>query len=139
MAGQKTKSILLVEDDAGVRMVTRLLLESHGYKVCEASSAPEALALWPSREKDVALLLSDIVMPGGLSGRELAEQLRARKPSLRIVLMSGYSADVIGKETEFYGKATAQFLKKPCPANLLLETVRRCLDGSPSLNNTAAG
>jgi PAS domain S-box-containing protein len=133
------ETILLVEDDVAVRMVTRLVLEGHGYQVCEANSAPEALELWPSREKDVALLLSDIIMPGGISGRELAEQLCARKPSLRVVLMSGYSADVIGKDTAFYSNTTTQFLKKPCPANVLLETVRRCLDGNSGVNRTVLG
>jgi two-component system, cell cycle sensor histidine kinase and response regulator CckA len=122
-----TETILLVEDDYAVRMITRRVLERHGYTVCEARSAPEALALWETRGEEIALLLSDIVMPESVTGHELAERLRAEKPSLKVILMSGYSAELIGKDTEVRRRATC-FLKKPCPSRLLLETVRRCLD-----------
>jgi PAS domain S-box-containing protein len=124
-----TETILLVEDDYGVRVITRRVLESHGYKVYEAASAREALELWCSRAEEIALLLSDIVMPEGVTGRELAEQARAQKPSLKVILMSGYSADVIGKDTDFLRRTKSSFLQKPVSARTLLEAVRRCLDG----------
>ena len=123
-----TETVLLVEDDYAVGMITRRVLESHGYEVCEARSGPEALELWGSRGQEIALLLSDIVMPEGVTGRELAEQLRARKPSLKVVLMSGYNPDATGTDTDFWRNPTTHFLKKPCPSRVLLETVRRCLD-----------
>ena len=123
-----TEKILLVEDDFAVRVVTRRVLESHGYKVYEATSAPEALELWRSHAEEIALLLSDIVMPEGVTGRELAEQLRASRPRLKVILISGYSADVVGKDTDFFQRSKMNFLQKPCSSRALLEGVRRCLD-----------
>jgi two-component system, cell cycle sensor histidine kinase and response regulator CckA len=122
------ETILLVEDDCAVRMITRRVLESHGYKVYAAVSAPEALALWRSRAEEIALLLSDIVMPEGVTGRELAEQLRTIKPALKVILMSGYSADVIGRDTDFFRRSKTAFLQKPSSSRAILEAVRRCLD-----------
>ena len=123
-----TETILLVEDEGGVRMIFRRVLESHGYKIYEATTAEEALGFWRTRAKEIALLLTDIVMPLGVTGRDLADQLRAQEPALKVVLMSGYSADVIGKDTNFFQRTQTSFLQKPCSARALLETVRRCLD-----------
>jgi CheY-like chemotaxis protein len=109
-------------------MITRRVLESRGYKIYEATTAEEALDIWRSRAEEIALLLTDIVMPQGVTGRDLAEQLRAQKPALKIILMSGYSADVTGKDTDFFQRTKTSFLQKPCPSRTLLETVRRCLD-----------
>ncbi|MGD0259483.1 MAG: PAS domain S-box protein [Verrucomicrobiota bacterium] len=124
-----TETILLVEDEHAVRMITRRVLESHGYKIYEATTAGEARDLWRSRAEEIALLLTDIVMPEGVTGRDLAEQLRASRPTLKVILMSGYSADVIGKDTSFLQRSKTGFLQKPCSTRALLETVRRCLDG----------
>jgi PAS domain S-box-containing protein len=125
-----TETILLVEDDYAVRLVTRRVLEAQGYKVCEASSGPEALELWASHGEEIALLLSDVVMPEGMTGRELVEQLHARKPSLKVILMSGYSAETAGQKADASTHPNTLFLKKPCPSRVLLETVRRSLDGN---------
>jgi FixJ family two-component response regulator len=67
-------------------------------------------------------------MPQGITGRDLAEQLRASRPRLKVILMSGYSADVVGKDTEFFRRTKTYFIQKPCSARVLLETVRACLD-----------
>lgn len=123
-----TETILLVEDEYGVRMVTRRVLESHGYKVLEASSGWEALELWERHGSGISLLLTDMVMGDRVSGRELAEQLRARKPGLKVVFLSGYSTDVIGHNTTFFKRPDNYFLHKPCEAATLLKTVRECLD-----------
>jgi CheY-like chemotaxis protein len=123
-----TETILLVEDDHAVRLVTRRVLESRGYRVCEASCAREALEVWARESGEIALLLSDIVMPEGLTGRDLADQLRIRKPGLRVILMSGYSAEVMGKGTEFMRRTRSGFLQKPCATSTLLQSVRQCLD-----------
>jgi CheY-like chemotaxis protein len=109
-------------------MIFRRVLESHGYKIYEATTAEEALGFWRTRAKEIALLLTDIIMPLGVTGRDLADQLRAQEPALKVVLMSGYSADVIGKDTNFFQRTQTSFLQKPCSARALLETVRRCLD-----------
>jgi PAS domain S-box-containing protein len=122
------ETILLVEDEYAVRMITRRVLESKGYKVYEATTAREALEVWRSHAEEIALLLTDIVMPQGLTGRDLTDELRAQRPALKVVFMSGYSADVIGQDTEFFRRIKSYFLQKPFPAQALLQTVRRCLD-----------
>ncbi len=123
-----TETILLVEDDYQVRIITRRVLEAYGYNVHEAASGREALRIWNRQASEIALLLSDIVMPDGLNGRDLAEQLRTQKPGLRVVFMSGYSAEVIGKDTEFFRRTKTHFLHKPCAPIALAKTVRQALD-----------
>ncbi len=123
-----TETILLVEDEFSVRMITRRVLESFHYKVHEATCAREALAVWGLHRAEIALVLTDMVMPEGVSGRELAEQLRAQSPELKIIFMSGYSSDAIGKHTEFLRKHKGHFLQKPCSTDILIRAVRQCLD-----------
>ena len=77
------ESVLLVEDEAAVRQFFRRMLEGKGYCVHDAASGVEALQIW-RRHPDIDLLLTDVVMPGGLTGRELAERLRAEKPALKV-------------------------------------------------------
>ena len=95
-----TERILLVEDDFSVAEVTRRLLETFGYRVWKAESAHEALEIWHEHASEVDLLLTDILMPGNLTGRELAERLRQENPRLKIVFMSGYSAGVGGSDLD---------------------------------------
>ncbi|MBZ0089875.1 MAG: response regulator, partial [Thermoanaerobaculia bacterium] len=122
-----TETILLVEDDAAVRELAREVLEQRGYRVLEASSGAEALRAWPAVRDQVALVLTDLVMPDGVSGHELAERLRAERARLAVVFTSGYSAELAGRELALPGGEA--FLQKPFSSNTLLETVRRCLDG----------
>jgi PAS domain S-box-containing protein len=122
------ETILLVEDEYAVRMITRRTLESKGYKVYEATTAREALEVWRGHAEEIALLLTDIVMPQGITGRDLTDELRAQRPALRVIFMSGYSSDVIGQDTEFFRRIKSHFLQKPFSAQALLQTVRRCLD-----------
>lgn len=123
-----SESILLVEDDNPVRMVTRRVLESFGYNVLEAGSANDALKLWQTHQDRIALLLTDIVMPEGVTGRELADILRKQKPDIKVILMSGYSAEVAGKDAEFSRRSRNHFIQKPSSSRTLLDMVRRCLD-----------
>jgi two-component system, cell cycle sensor histidine kinase and response regulator CckA len=90
------QTVLLVEDDDGVRALTQRLLGQLGYRVITARDGGEALARWRESSKQVELLLSDVVMPG-MSGHELAEMLRGERPDLPIVLMSGYSRDRLSR------------------------------------------
>ena len=129
-----TERILLVEDDSGVRAITQRLLETFGYRVWKAASAREALKIWHAHAAEVELLLTDIMMPGSLTGRELAEQLCHEKPQLKVVFMSGYSADAARGETDFVHRLGGCFLQKPCASRTILETVRRCLDDTVSVN-----
>src|ERR1043166_1425990 len=122
------ESILLVEDDPSVRRLSKRLLESFGYQVHEATSGREALEQWSSRVAEIDLLLTDIVMPYGVDGRKLAEQMSAQKPGLKIILTTGYSGDVIGQDTCFLQKSKGRLLQKPCPPREFLHAVRECLD-----------
>lgn len=121
-----SETILLVEDDQAVRQVTQMLLVQHGYRVLEAADGVEALRLWREQEGRIDLLITDLVMPEGLGGRELAAQLRAQRPGLKVIFTSGYSAELAGRELTL-GPGQA-FLPKPCPPQQLLATVRTCLD-----------
>lgn len=126
MAQGGDETILLVEDEPGVRMLTRRVLEKHKYHVIEASNGVEALELWKQHRDKVSMLLTDMVMPGGLNGQQLALQLLAEQPNLRVTIMSGYSAETAGQELDEQSKV--QFLEKPFTPVRLLEVVRHCLD-----------
>ena len=67
-------------------------------------------------------------MPHGVTGTELAEQLRARKPGLKVLFMTGYSEQMIGRETEFMRRTNGRVLQKPCSWRDLIQSVRECLD-----------
>jgi two-component system, cell cycle sensor histidine kinase and response regulator CckA len=121
------EKILLVEDDEGVRLMTRRTLESFGYQVVEAASGRKALELWPSHASKIDLLLTDIVMPDGINGRDLAERLRLQTPALKAIFVSGYSLNVISKDTEFFDRHNNYFLQKPYHSNALIQAIRSCL------------
>jgi PAS domain S-box-containing protein len=123
-----SETILLVEDDYSVRVITRRVLETFKYKVYEATCAREAREVWSQHAGEIALLLTDIVMPERVTGRDLAEQLRAEKPGLKVIYMSGYSSEVAGKETDFFRRTKSCFLQKPCSTSTLIRAVRQCLD-----------
>ena len=120
--------ILLVEDEEPVRMVTRRMLERHGYTVLLACAASEAREAWRSYKDKVALLLTDIIMPEGVTGCDLAAELRKDRPGLKVVFMSGYSAEALGKDTELFRRPGTSFIYKPWTADHLIRTVRECLD-----------
>ncbi len=122
-----TETILLVEDDLAVRAVIQAILTRNGYRVLEANSGTEAMKLWSGTREPVALLLTDLVMPDGVSGHELARHLRVGRPGLKVIYISGYSSEIAGRELQL--RADENFLQKPFSNDILLETVRRCLDG----------
>ncbi len=120
--------ILLVEDDHAVRQSTRRILESAGYQVAEAASGHDALGIWQNRKANFDLVLTDAVLPDGMTGSELVERLRAHAPTLKVVFMSGYSSEIATHDTEFCRQSASLFLQKPFFSNTLLEGIRRCLD-----------
>ena len=124
-----TETILLAEDEPSVRAVTRRLLEHCGYRVLEAANGAEALQVWQQHPASVALLLTDIVMPGGMTGLQLARRLQVDNPNLKVVFTSGYSAEIAGREIGL--RSGEAFLQKPILLEQLLETVRRCLAARP--------
>jgi CheY-like chemotaxis protein len=125
-----TEKIFLVEDEEAVRSMTRRALESFGYQVIEAASGQKALDLWEADNFKFDLLLTDIIMPDGLNGRELSERLRNKIPELKAIFVSGYSLNVIGKDLEFLKQHNNHFLQKPYQCSVLIDTIRRCLDGA---------
>jgi PAS domain S-box-containing protein len=119
------ETILLVEDEPVLRELARIILQDYDYRVLEASNGIEALQVWDREQGKIDLLLTDMVMPEGLNGRELADKLRALNPNLKVIYTSGYSFDAIGNEAALAG---ARFLQKPYPPPQLAQTVRECLD-----------
>src|SRR5690606_4649271 len=87
--------ILVVEDEEAVRQVLEAILESHNYRLILVGTGREALTAWESRGHLVDLLLTDVVMPDGMSGCELAYRLQQDRPTLKTILCSGYSASVV--------------------------------------------
>ena len=126
-----SETILLVEDDDEVRTLTGRLLKKSGYRVREAASGPQALEVWSAHKTDIDLLLTDMIMPDRMSGRELIEQLLPERPALKVIIMSGYSGETIGKDTTFLRRTRTRYLQKPCHWNTLLQTVRQSLDEGP--------
>ncbi len=121
-----TETILLVEDERSVRMITRALLEQYGYRVLEASNGVEALRIWEEHRGSVALLVTDLVMPAGVSGQQLAGRLKEHNPRLNVIFTSGYSAEIAGRQLQL--RSGEDFLQKPFPPDELLELIRRGLD-----------
>lgn len=119
------ETVLVVEDEPALRLLVRSILERSGYRVLEAESGVVALEVWEERQGEIDLVLTDMVMPDGLSGRELGQRLLQEKPSLKVIYSSGYSADVIGED--FLRKESNHFLQKPYHPNKLIELVRHCL------------
>jgi signal transduction histidine kinase/CheY-like chemotaxis protein len=123
-----TETVLVVEDEPALRDLAQLILEECGYRVVSASTGPEALEVWKSRGGAIDLLLTDMVMPEGLSGAELAETLRRLKPGLRVIFTSGYTMDEMS--TGFLKRCNdARFLQKPYSRTVLARNVRQSLDG----------
>jgi PAS domain S-box-containing protein len=120
------ETILLVEDDAYFRASLRKALSQFGYRVLEAINGIEALEVWKQHQSEVRLLLTDMVMPGGVTGKDLGERFSKENPKLKIVYMSGYSAEVAGKG--FPLKEGVNFLTKPFQADKLAQIVRSNLD-----------
>lgn len=121
------ETIFLVEDEAMVRTVARKVLAKHGYEVIEAENGRDALEIWKSRRDEIDLLLTDVVMPGGVGGHELATKLQSENPALPVIYTSGYSAEVFRGELVF--PEAAEFLPKPYSPTDLLRMVRDSLDG----------
>jgi nitrogen-specific signal transduction histidine kinase/ActR/RegA family two-component response regulator/HAMP domain-containing protein len=121
-----TETILVVEDEPVLREMARDILEEYGYKILEASSGKDALALWQRRNCQINLLLTDMVMPEGVSGVDLAEQLLAKQPQLKIIFTSGYTANEVSSEV--LARTRARFLQKPYSHDELAKIVRECLD-----------
>jgi CheY-like chemotaxis protein len=120
------ETILIVEDDQALRESVRQCLSQLGYRLLEADCGAAALEVWRQHPHQIQLLLTDVVMPGGLTGKELGERLQREDPCLKVVYVSGYSSDIFTRD--YQSAPEVAFLAKPFPAQLLAQTIRACLD-----------
>ncbi|MGE5486826.1 MAG: response regulator, partial [bacterium] len=120
------ETVLLVEDDTGVRKLVRSVLESQGYRVLEAADPLVALDLCRSTPDAIHLLLTDVVMPH-MSGRDLAVRAADLRPDMRVLYMSGYTDSVVIHHGIASGDAL--FIQKPFTPDDLARKVRQVLDG----------
>jgi PAS domain S-box-containing protein len=128
------ENILVVEDEVGLRELVREVLEAYHYGVSIAASGPEALRIWKEANGKFDLLITDMIMPGGMTGRELADELKKQKAGLRVVFTSGYSSEFVGKDLNHDGTV---FLPKPYRPPQLANIVRQCLDAKGLKNGDA--
>jgi two-component system CheB/CheR fusion protein len=135
VAPKGSETVLVVEDDDGVRALTRLILERSGYTVLDASDGRQALEVLRARAGRVHLVVSDVLMPG-MGGGVLAQQAMALYPALKVMFVSGHPENTIVREGVSKGMA---FLRKPYTPTELAYHVRAALDAGPRPPNPAAG
>ena len=121
-------TILVVEDEASLRGMVKVVLTRLGYRVIEAASGVEALDLWPKVKDEVDLLFTDMALPNGLSGQQLAEELQKQCPHLRVLFTSGYSTHALMQSGRLpQGAACVQ---KPYRPPALGDAIRNALNGA---------
>jgi signal transduction histidine kinase/ActR/RegA family two-component response regulator len=126
-------TLLIVEDEAPLRNSLRVMLQRMGYRVLEAASGDEALGLWENHQADIRLVLTDLVMPGNLSGRELGERLLRQNPRLKIIYASGYSQEIVGGEWPL--AEGVNYLAKPFDSRKLAQIIRQNLEADTSASS----
>jgi hypothetical protein len=125
-AGGGSETLLLVEDEPAVREFAAAVLRRQGYRVLQACSGIEALEVWKWHGPRIAVLVTDLVLPDGLGGVELAARLRKERPALRVVLSSGYANENSGES--FQPPTGMHFIGKPYKPQGLAQAVRDALD-----------
>ncbi len=122
-----SETILLAEDEPGLRELTRIFLESYGYKVLEAAGAHQAIQSAEIFSGPIHLLLTDVIMPG-ISGPQLADKILASRPHTKVVYMTGYTDDMVVQHRVL--EPGVELLQKPFTKLDLAQKVRSTLDGS---------
>jgi CheY-like chemotaxis protein len=129
LALRGSETILVAEDEDGVRSLTKEVLEKYGYTVLEASNGEEALKIAERHEGPLDLLLSDVVMPR-MGGPELAQELLARRPAVKVLYMSGYTDHPMVRRGVV--NAGVAFLQKPFTPTALVSRIREILESRPA-------
>jgi CheY-like chemotaxis protein len=127
-----SETVLVAEDEDALREMVVQVLRLQGYTVLEAASGPHALDVWEQAGRSVDLLLTDMVMPGGMMGSELAERLMGLSPRLKVIYTSGYSPGMAGRDISLL--EDRNFLPKPYSVGKLAQFVRECLDNKLKQN-----
>ena len=130
-----TESLLIVEDEPGLREIVQAVMSEYNYRVTVAASGGEAMQIWEEHNGEFDLVLTDMIMPGGMTGLELVEGLKKRKPDLKVIYTSGYSEELTGKDLRQDDKV---FLAKPYLPSQLARLVRKCLDAPPKIAEPVA-
>ncbi len=120
------ETVLVVEDERMLRDYMRQLLTRYGYAVLEASDSRRALEVSAAYAGPIRLLVTDVIMPGGMSGREMARRMREQRPQVRVLYVSGHTEDTIIRQGVF--EQGLAFLQKPFDHSALLERIRALLD-----------
>jgi len=123
---QGRETVLVAEDEDALREMVVHVLKMQGYVVLEAVSGQHSLEVWDQASRPIDLLITDMVMPGGVLGGELAERLKAKSPGLKVIYTSGYSPGMAGKDISLL--EGRNFLPKPYSIGKLAQFVRECLD-----------
>jgi signal transduction histidine kinase len=121
-----TETILVAEDEPSLRDMVVEVLTLRGYRVLAAGSGPAALQVWGHEKGPISLLMTDMVMPGGMMGTDLAAELRRANPRLKVIYTTGYSPGTAGLQNSIHENAI--FLPKPYSPEKLAQLVRTCLD-----------
>ncbi len=132
-----TITILVVEDEEMLREFVSDALGALGYRVLSAANGRAALEVWADHRDEIDLLLTDVVMPESISGRELAHTLIMEKPDLKVIFTSGYSAELLG--TDFEREKQHAFLPKPYLPDRLAQTVAAHLQSQSPITPSPAG
>jgi len=119
------ETVMLIDDEEVVLVVTRRILRMLGYTVITASSGPEAIEVYRSRREGIALVILDMIMPG-MGGREVFERLKRVNPRVRVILSSGYSVE--GQAQDIIDRGALSFIQKPFSVNNLSEKIREVLE-----------
>jgi two-component system, cell cycle sensor histidine kinase and response regulator CckA len=122
------ETVLVAEDEESLRDMLAQLLTMQGYKVLTARSGRHALEVWERANRSIDLLVTDIVMPEGIMGGELAERLLNRNPSLKVIFTSGYSPGMAGKDISL--TEGGNFMPKPYSIGKMVQFIRQCLDST---------
>jgi two-component system, cell cycle sensor histidine kinase and response regulator CckA len=123
-----SETILLVEDEETVRRSIAHMLTRYGYRIHAAMSGATALKIWRQHHQSIQLVVTDVVMPGAVSGRALFDQMRSEQPNLKVIFCSGYTDEILGNDALL--RQNSNFIEKPFAPEELMRKIRACLDSA---------